>query len=64
MHLKFSLDSSGTATRVEVVGNANAALGNSAVAALRAASPFPSMDANTRCLAGEPLRAIFDVPNL
>ncbi len=64
VRLKFTLDASGTATRVEVADEANAALGNSAAAALRAGSPFPSMDASTRCLADMRLLATFDHSNL
>lgn len=62
--LRFVLDSSGAATQVEFVGETEAALGNSAVAALRAASPFPPMDDNVRCLAGKKLSGTFSVENL
>jgi len=62
--LRFVLDASGAATRVEFVGDAPPVLGNSAVAALRSASPFPPMDDNVRCLSGKKLNAIFSVPTL
>ncbi len=60
--LGFTLDSSGAATKIGFQGDAQPALGNSAVAAMRAASPFPPMDDNVRCLAGKKLRGIFTVP--
>ena len=62
--LRFVLDASGAATRIDFVGDAPPVLGNSAVAALRAASPFPPMDDNVRCLSGKKLNAIFSVPTL
>jgi TonB family protein len=62
--LRFALDASGTATRVEFVGSTVASLGNSAVAALRSASPFPPMDDNVRCLAGKGLTGTFFRDNL
>jgi hypothetical protein len=62
--LLFVLDSSGAATQVEFKGDAPAALGNSAVTALRSASPFPTMDDNVRCLAGEKLRGTFSAPRI
>ncbi len=62
--LRFVLDSSGAATQVEYIGNTEPALGNSAVEALRAASPFPPMDDNVRCLARKKLRGTFSVPAL
>lgn len=61
--LRFQLDRSGSITTVKFVQAASPALGESAVQALRAASPFPPLDDNVReCLTG-PLRAIFDVPS-
>ncbi len=60
--LRFELDASGTATKVEYDDTANPELGASAVAAMRAASPFPAMDDSVRCLAGKRLKATFDAP--
>ncbi len=60
--LIFSLDSSGAATQIEFQGDVQPAVGNSAVAAMRAASPFPPMDDNVRCLAGKKLRGTFTNP--
>ena len=62
--LRFQLDASGSATGVEFVEARNAALGESAVAALRSASPFPAMGSDVRCIAGQPLNATFSVPAL
>lgn len=62
--LKFMLDSSGAATDVQFRGDTPAALGNSAVAAMRAASPFPPMDDNVRCLSGKKLSGKFSFDNL
>ena len=60
--LRFTLDSSGAATQIAFQGNVDPALGNSAVAAMRSASPFPPMDDNVRCLAGKKLRGTFTNP--
>ena len=60
--LKFKIDPAGSATRVEVVDAANRALGQSAVDALRSASPFPAMAGRVRCLAREPITATFRNP--
>jgi len=62
--LRFVLDSSGAATQIEFVGDTTPALGNSAIAALRAASPFATMDDNVRCLAGKKLSGKFSVETL
>lgn len=61
--LGFMLDSAGAATQVEFKGDTPAALGNSAVSALRSSSPFPPMDDNVRCLAGKKLVITFAVEN-
>jgi TonB family protein len=60
--LKFKIDPAGSATRVEVVDAADRALGQSAVDALRSASPFPAMAGRVRCLAREPITATFRNP--
>lgn len=62
--LRFQLDGSGAATRVRYDESTDPVLGNSAVAALRAASPFRMMDDHVRCLAGKPLAGIFSVSPL
>jgi len=49
--LRFQIDVTGTPTRVESVAAPSEELGRSAVEALRAAAPFPAMDASNRCLA-------------
>jgi hypothetical protein len=62
--LRFELDSSGSATKVEFIRATSEALGDSAVRALRESSPFPAMnDAVRDCLADTPLRAKFSVPS-
>lgn len=60
--LKFKIDPAGSATRVEVVDAANRSLGQSAVDALRSASPFPAMAGRVLCLAREPITATFRNP--
>jgi hypothetical protein len=62
--LRFELDSSGTAANVDYDRGANSELGASAVAALRAASPFPPMTDNNRCLSELSLKGTFSVPAL
>jgi TonB family protein len=61
--LRFVLDASGSATHIELVEASDEAVGHSALRAMRAASPFPAMGDDTRCLAGKKLRAIFSVPS-
>jgi hypothetical protein len=51
VQLRFTLDPAGTASRVELVAAPEARLGQSAVEALRAASPFDHMPDRVRCLA-------------
>lgn len=62
VRLRFTLDAAGTARDLEIVSAGNAALGQSALEALQAASPFPPMDDAVRCLAGERLIGTFTVP--
>jgi hypothetical protein len=62
VQLRFVLDPAGTATRVELVSSQDARLGQSAVDALRAASPFDHMPDRVRCLAGGPLVGTFRNP--
>jgi hypothetical protein len=64
VRVHFVLDSSGSATRVEFIGDTDPLLGSSTVSALRAASPFPPMDDKVRCLAGRRLTGRFTVQNL
>ncbi len=61
--LRFRIDPAGTATRVDVVRTENQALGQSAVDALKNASPFPAMSGRARCLSREPIVATFRNPN-
>jgi TonB family protein len=60
--LRFTLDAAGTARDLQIVAAENPALGRSALDALEAASPFPPMDDNVRCLAGRSLIGTFTVP--
>jgi hypothetical protein len=60
--LRFILDPAGTATHVELVAAEDRRLGNSAVEALRSASPFDHMPDRVRCLAGNPLVGHFRNP--
>jgi hypothetical protein len=62
--LRFRLDPAGTASSVEVVASADPALGQTAVSALRSASPFENMSDPVRCLAGTPLVATFKNPSV
>ncbi len=50
----------GAARDVEVVSAANETLGDSAMRALRSASPFPPMDGASRCLADKRIRIFSD----
>jgi len=63
VRLRFVLDPAGTANRVEFAGG-NEGLGDSAVQAMRSASPFPQMPERARCLAGNPLVATFRNPTV
>jgi hypothetical protein len=60
--LHFVLDESGSASLVSVVDAPSLALGESCKQALIAASPFPSMDGDVRCLAGRKLSGTFTIP--
>ena len=60
--LKFSIDPAGTATRVDVVRAAHSGLGESAVRAMRSASPFEPMSAEVRCLANSMIQGTFRNP--
>jgi hypothetical protein len=62
VELAFTLDPAGTSTRVEVVKTQDARLGQSAVEALRAASPFDQMSDRVRCLANSRLVGTFRNP--
>jgi TonB family protein len=62
IRLRFRLDPSGSATNVRFLEAPNQLLGESAVQALRAASPFPPMPERARCLAQDSLTAIFRNP--
>ena len=60
--LAFVLDESGTARDIEVRSAPSPELGESCQRALVAASPFPAMTGNERCLAGRRRVATFSVP--
>jgi len=60
--LLFQIDPAGSATRVEVTDARSNQLGQSAVDALRSASPFPAMSGKVRCLARLPISATFRNP--
>ena len=60
--LRFSLDVAGSASRVSLVRATDKNLGASAVDALRAASPFPPLPDQARCLARLPITATFSNP--
>jgi TonB family protein len=60
--LRFRLDSAGSASNVSVVRTEDNALGASAVDALRAASPFPPMSDDVRCLIRVPIVGTFSNP--
>ncbi len=60
--LRFRIDVAGSASAVEVMEAHDNAFGASAVDAMRAASPFPSMPEAARCLARLPITARFRNP--
>jgi hypothetical protein len=62
VELAFVLDRAGTSSRVEVVRAQDPRLGQSAVEALRAASPFEQMSDRVRCLANSRLVGTFRNP--
>lgn len=64
VELRFELDPSGSASRIDVVDSSDPRLGDSAIRAMQSASPFASMSDRVRCLAGKPLRATFRNPTV
>jgi TonB family protein len=60
--LQFKLDVAGSATDVKLVRSNHADLGQSAVDALRSASPFPPMSDRVRCLARDRIVGRFSNP--
>jgi len=62
VRLHFILDESGSASSVKVDAAPSKALGESCKQALIAASPFPSMREDVRCMAGRKLKATFKIP--
>ncbi len=62
--LRFVLDPAGTANRVAFVSAEDNVLGESAVKAMRSASPFDQMSDRVRCLAGNPIMATFRNPTV
>ena len=61
--LRFAVDAAGLATETEAVGTENPALAESAVLALRSASPFPPMTDANRCLTDKRIVLTFTVPS-
>ncbi len=57
--LRFRLDAAGSASGVELIRAEDNSLGASAVDAMRAASPFPPMPEDVRCLAQRSIIATF-----
>jgi hypothetical protein len=62
--LRFTLDPAGTANHVEFVSTPSPILGESAVKAMRSASPFDPMAGRVRCLANNPIQATFRNPSI
>lgn len=62
VELRFQIDPAGTASRVEFVRAQDPRLGQSAVEALRSASPFDNMPDRVRCLANSTLVGTFRNP--
>jgi len=60
--LRFRLDAAGSASSISIVRAEDNALGASAVDALRAASPFPAMPDDARCLTRVPIVGTFSNP--
>ena len=63
VQLRFAVDAAGVATAVEAAQAGNGALAESAVQALRSASPFPPMNDANRCLTGKRIVLTFTVPS-
>ncbi|MCC6642278.1 MAG: TonB family protein [Deltaproteobacteria bacterium] len=64
VRLRFKLDAAGSVLSAEVVGGGDPRLNQSAVDALRSASPFPPMNDRVRCMAGQSLTGIFKNPRV
>jgi TonB family protein len=62
VRLRFQLDAAGSAHRVQLIAGGDPRLGQSAVAALRSAAPFPPMSDRVRCLSGAPIVGTFRNP--
>jgi TonB family protein len=60
--LRFRIDAAGSTSSISVVRAEDNALGASAVDALRAASPFPAMPDDARCLTRVPIVGTFSNP--
>lgn len=60
--IRFKLDSAGSVLSADVVGGGDPRLNQSAVDALRSASPFPPMSDRVRCMAGQTLVGSFKNP--
>ena len=60
--LRFAMNAAGGATAMEAIGGDDPALAESAVQALRSASPFPPMTDANRCLVDKRIVLTFTVP--
>ena len=63
VQLRFRIDPSGSTSDVQFVTAASPALGQSAVEAMRAASPFDPIPEAARCLTNDALIASFRIPD-
>ena len=64
VRIRFKLDAAGSVLSAEVVGSGDPRLNQSAVDALRSASPFPPMSDRVRCMAGQSLTGTFKNPRV
>ena len=64
VRIRFKLDAAGSVLSAEVVGGGDPRLNQSAVDALRSASPFPPMSDRVRCMAGQSLTGTFKNPRV
>ena len=62
VQLRVQLDPGGSTSVVELIQSDHPLLGQSALEAFRAASPFPPMSERVRCLARVPFKATFRNP--
>lgn len=62
VRIRFKLDRAGSVLSADVLGGGDPRLNQSAVDALRSASPFPPMSDRVRCMAGQALVGSFKNP--